>query len=143
MILNPRTNRMIKVGSQMHRKAIRDGILTPDTIPKETEQKDIQKNIQNEIKKDIQQDTKEPPPEFTTQQGVAEICTDIIGENKKQFNKLSQDETNELLRKLLYEKLYSKNNNQNNQINQIKPISKEHKKPKLQLKKYYSSSESE
>ena len=70
--------------------------------------------------------------EFTTTQGVAEICTDVISENKKDFKKLSQEETDELLRKLLYKKLYDE-----------KPKKSKEKKSKLKIKKTYSSSESE
>jgi hypothetical protein len=66
---------------------------------------------------------------FTTEQGVAEICTDIISENKPKFKKLSQTETDELLRKLLYQKLYGE-----------KP---KKEKSKLKIKKAYSSSESD
>ena len=83
MIKNPRTNRLIKIGSQMHKKAINDGILSPETlkqdIPTPTESSPIQTDIIKEPEINI-------PTEFTVEKGVAEICTDIIADNKKTFN---------------------------------------------------------
>jgi len=112
----------MKVGAQMHRKAVKDGLLSPDTLKEPAP-------IVTEI-------TKEPdiPDDFTTEQGVAELCTDIIKDNKKTFKKLNQQDTTELLRKLLYEKLYPKEKPEKE-----KPKSK----PKLKLKKYYSESDSD
>ena len=135
MIKNPRTNRLIKINSQMHRKAVNDGFLSPETlkqdIPTPTDSSPIQTDIIKEPEINI-------PTEFTVEKGVAEICTDIIADNKKTFNKLNQQETNELLRKLLYEKLYI--NVPENIGKQPKHKEKEKAKPKLKLKKYYSSS---
>lgn len=124
MILNPKTNRMMKRGAQMHRKAVKDGLLSPDTLKIPDEPEPIVKEI-----------TKEPdiPDGFTTEQGVAELCTDIIKDNKKTFHKLNQQDTTELLRKLLYEKLYPK------EKEKVKEKVKSKSKPKLTLKKYYSS----
>ena len=171
MIRNPKSNRLMKIGSQMHRKAVREGTLPASTLiqepiptkhieitddptmteePPETVQKPIKKPIQKPIpieepeptprnKKPIPQPEEPKPvkrtikkPEFTVEEGVAEICTDIISENKKDFKKLSQEETDELLRKLLYKKLYDE-----------KPKKSKEKKSKLKIKKTYSSSESD
>jgi hypothetical protein len=137
MIKNPRTNRLIKIGSQMHKKAINDGILSPETlkqdIPTPTDSSPIQTDIIKEPEINI-------PTEFTVEKGVAEICTDIIADNKKTFNKLNQQETNELLRKLLYEKLYINVPENIGKQPKQKHKEKEKSKPKLKLKKYYSSS---
>ena len=172
MIKNPRTNRLMKIGSQMHRKAVKDGLLPGSTLgpieePTPTKHIEITEDptmpeeppepIKKPIKKPIQEPIQEPepikrlmkqlasqpePPQpvkrtikkpaFTVEEGVAEICTDIISENKKDFKKLSQEETDELLRKLLYKKLYDE-----------KPKKSKEKKSKLKIKKAYSSSESE
>lgn len=203
MIINPRTNRQMKIGSSSHKKAVRDGYMDSDTLqiytPKGPEIKDpeikersnfskekmeptldkkTKSFLSNEPKKDteskkytydpeieeyvakfkkseskkpeptlskqrfdneptlgkkIKSESKPQPPKiddsFTTEQGVAEICTDIISENKPKFKKLSQTETDELLRKLLYQKLYGE-----------KP---KKDKSKLKIKKGYSSSESD
>ena len=158
MIRNPKSNRLMKIGSQMHRKAVREGTLpastliqepikpptqhiemTDDPAMTEVEPETFQKPIKKTIQKPIPQ-PEEPKlvkrtikkPEFTVEEGVAEICTDIISENKKDFKKLSQQETDELLRKLLYKKLYDE-----------KPKKSKEKKSKLKIKKAYSSSESE
>ena len=176
MIKNPRTNRLMKIGSQMHRKAVKDGLLPGSTLgpieepikpptkhieitedptmteePPEPIKKPIQKPIPQEEPEPIKRLMKQlaiqpeeytPQPvkrtikkqeqEFTTKEGLAEICTDIISENKKDFKKLSQEETDELLRKLLYKKLYDE-----------KPKKSKEKKSKLKIKKAYSESESE
>ena len=173
MIKNPRTNRLMKIGSQMHRKAVKDGLLpgytlgpieeptptkhieiTDDPAMTEVEPETVQKPIKKPIQKPIPIEEPEPTPrnkkpipqpeepkpvkrtikkpEFTVEEGVAEICTDIISENKKDFKKLSQQETDELLRKLLYKKLYDE-----------KPKKSKEKKSKLKIKKTYSESESE
>ena len=176
MIKNPRTNRLMKIGSQMHRKAVKDGLLPGSTLgPIEEPTKPPTKHIEitddptmteeppeiikKPIKKPIQEPIEEPEPikrlmkrlaiqpeepkpvkrtikkqeqEFSTKEGLAEICTDIISENKKDFKKLSQEETDELLRKLLYKKLYDE-----------KPKKSKEKKSKLKIKKTYSSSESD
>jgi hypothetical protein len=145
----------MKIGSQMHRKAVKDGVLSEDTLPAvvagttaETLQppqppQPIPQPTPQPILKEIE---KEPPQDFTTQKGVAEMCSNIIAENKTQFKKLNQDETNELLRKLLYEKLYSTSpppkETKEKKKPKPEPIEKP-KKPKLKIKNYYSSSSSE
>ncbi len=156
MIINPRTNRQMKIGSSSHKKAVRDGYMDADTLqiytPKGPEIKDpeikapkkdtetknytydpeieeyVAKFKKSESKPALGKKTKSEPKiddSFTTEQGVAEICTDIISENKPKFKKLSQTETDELLRKLLYQKLYGE-----------KP---KKDKSKLKIKKAYSS----
>lgn len=154
MILNPRTNRQMKIGSSSHKKAVREGYMSPDTLqiytPNEPEKKEYKNDpdvidyisklkpiepephVDNFITKLKNKKPESPKIDdsFTTEQGVAEICTDIISENKQKFKKLSQAETDELLRKLLYKKLYGD-----------KP--KPDKKSKLKVKKAYSSSDSD
>ena len=174
MIRNPKSNRLMKIGSQMHRKAVKDGLLPGSTLgpieepvkpwltpiemtnDTEVEPETVQKPIKKPIQKPIPIEEPEPTPrnkrlaiqseepkpvkrtikkqeqEFSTKEGLAEICTDIISENKKDFKKLSQEQTDELLRKLLYKKLYDE-----------KPKKSKEKKSKLKIKKAYSSSESE
>jgi hypothetical protein len=110
MIKNPKTNRNLKIGSQQHRKAITDGILPMDSLyPVKTPQFELTPEQTNPATKD-------------TKKEMTKRCVDIIGDNKKQFKKLNQEDSDELLKKMLYEKLF---------INKKKP------------KKNYVSSESE
>jgi hypothetical protein len=113
MIKNPHTNRMMKIGSAQHLKAVALGYMTPDTLGKSNKEEPAPKV--------------EIPPDFTTEKGVAEICTDIIVSKKKDFKGLSQSDTDELIRELLYKKLYG-----NKSKSKIK-VSKN------KSKKYYSS----
>ena len=77
MIKNPRTNRLMKIGSQMHRKAVKDGLLPGSTlgpIEEPTPTKHIEMTddpvmtevepeiIQKPIKKPIQKPIEEPEP---------------------------------------------------------------------------------
>ena len=122
MILNPRTNRMIKIGSQMYKKALKDGSITIDN-----EINEINEPTPPPIKriKDIKIDNDtDDEPELNNK--MSNLCTDLIKDNKTNFKKLSQKESDELLKKLLLKKLSND-----------KPIKKK-KKPK----KVYSSSES-
>ena len=113
MIKNPKTNRMIKIGSQQHHKTIALGYLSPDTLQQPHQEKEKEKEID---------------PRFTTETGIAEICSDIISNKQQEFKKLSQSDTDELIRELLYKKLC---------INKTKSKSKSSKLKKS--KKYYSS----
>lgn len=109
MIKNPKTNRMIRIGSQQHHKTIALGYLSPDTLKQPDQEK-------------------EKDPQFTTENGIAEICSDIIANKQQEFKKLNQSDTDELIRILLYKKLC---------INKTKSKSKPSKSKKS--KKYYSS----
>jgi len=119
MILNPRTNRMIKIGSQMYNKAVKDGSITIESNESTT----------TPIKriKDTKLDNDSDDNEPDLNNKMSNLCTDLIKDNKTNFKKLSQKESDELLKKLLLKKLSND-----------KPIKKK-KKPK----KVYSSSESD
>ena len=106
MILNPRTNRMLKIGSSSHLKAVAQGIL-----PKESLAGNIEPDADNDpIVEEPTRHKIEPrikiDPRFSTDEGIAEICSNIIVKKKQEFKKLSQDETDQLIKELLYKKLY-------------------------------------
>ena len=84
-ILNPITKRYVKINSQQYNKLVLEGLIKPPV-----------EEIKNEIK------VAEPPIKAL----LAETLTDVVKENKKQFEKeMSQKDCDKLLKKLLYEKL--------------------------------------
>lgn len=102
MILNPRTNRKLKIGSSSHLKAVAQGILPKESL-------EVKKEIINIDSEPIEeQPTKTKTnidPRFNTNEGIAEICSNIIVKKKQDFKKLSQAETDRMIKELLYKKL--------------------------------------
>ena len=117
-VLNKRTNRMVKVGTQSYRNALRNGDIEP---PKTVE---------------AIEPVEEPEPEFSEsklQKKLADISTDMIKDNMRQIvksQKLTDAEMDTLMKKLLYKKLC------------IEEPKKKPKKKKYKIKEP-SSSESE
>ena len=93
-VINPRTNRFVKLGSQNYKRLVREGIIVP-------EQPDTVENTPSI----------EPEPEFDEsllQKKMANISTDMIQKNMKKIvkaQKLSDKDTDLLLKKMLYKKL--------------------------------------
>ena len=90
LILNPQSKRYVKFGSANHKRLIREGVLPPVEIlpvPK----------------------PKERLPEQTQQQKMdTEIIKQSVGaveEHKDQFRGLSQEQSDDLISKLLYDRL--------------------------------------
>ena len=130
-ILNPKTNRFVKIGSQGYKRLVREGTIQA-VEPVETKAKPIP------IKREL---TPEPEPEFDEakfQSKLAEISTDMIQKNMKKIVKnqqLSDKELDMMLKKMLYKKLV---------LEQLKPLTKAVKKKKSKFKLVEpSSSESE
>ena len=103
-VLNPLTKRYVNIGSQQYNKLVLEGLIKPP------EEKAVE--------------AEESPPVKVL---LAETLTDVVKQNKKQFEKeMTQQECDTLLRKLLYEKLC---------INEKKkPEKKEKKKKRIKFK---------
>ena len=111
-ILNPLTKRYVNVGSQQYNKLVLEGLIKP---PEEKAP-----------------EAEETPPVKAL---LAETLTDVVKQNKKQFEKeMTQQECDTLLRKLLYAKLC---------IKEPKPDKKKKKKFKVRAPPPSSESESE
>lgn len=130
-VLNPRTNRFVKVNSQKYNRLVAEGVIKPIEKVKQTETV-----LPTETMKPT------PEPEFSEgklQSKLAEISTDMIKDNLKkvvQAQKLSDEQMDVVLRKLLYRKLML-NEPKKKEI----PVKK--KKKKKAKFKVVSSSESE
>ena len=120
IVLNPVSNRFIKVGGFLYNRLLKEGLLTPQDI------------------------TIEPPEPIPDKEKLAtlvkETATAIVSDNEHKFKNLTQKETTALLHKLLLEKLCSP---------KIKSKPKAKKKPKFKLipiqesEDYSESSESD
>ena len=96
-VLNKRTNRMVKVGTQSYRNALRSGDIEP---PKTVE---------------AIEPVEEPKPEFSDsklQKKLADISTNMIKDNMRQIvkaQKLTDSQMDDMLKKMLYKNSASKN----------------------------------
>ena len=94
-VLNKRTNRMVKVGTQSYRNALRSGDIEPPKTVEAIEPEPVE----------------EPEPEFSEsklQKKLADISTDMIKDNMKQIlkaQKLTDSQMDDMLKKMLYKKL--------------------------------------
>ena len=120
IVLNPESNRFVKINSAKYKRLVKEGVIQVQT-PEPAE----------EVK------TPEPPKTAETptlpKKEIAEQCVNIVAQNKSKFENLSKEETDILLRTLLVEKLFGK-------------MSTKEKKPKKKTKfkvKAPPSSESE
>jgi len=120
IVLNPVSNRFIKVGGFLYNRPLKEGLMTPQDTPIE------------------------PPPEPIPDKEklvslVKETAHELVSDNENKFKNLTQKETTALLHKLLLEKLCSP---------KIKSKPKAKKKPKFKLipiqeSEDYSDSESD
>jgi hypothetical protein len=90
LILNPQSKRYVKFGSANHKRLIREGVLPPpETLP---------------VPK-----TRERLPEQTQQQKndteIIKQSVAAVEEHKDQFRGLSQEQSDDLIAKLLYDRL--------------------------------------
>ena len=94
-VLNKRTNRMVKVGTQSYRNALRSGDIEPPKTVEAIEPEPVE----------------EPEPEFSEsklQKKLADISTNMIKDNMRQIvkaQKLTDTEMDDMLKKMLYKKL--------------------------------------
>jgi len=134
-VLNPKTNRLVKIGTQNYRRLVREGVIKPMEQPPEPKIEPPPEPI-------------EPPPSpIETQKfneddyhaKMAQTFQQIVKENESKLVDLSQKSCDVLLKKLLYQKLC---------VEEPKKKPKKVKKPKKAKKKKFkivqpSSSESE
>jgi hypothetical protein len=105
-VLNPKTNRFVHVGTQKYKRLISEGVIQPVSDPEET----------------ITPATAPAAPE-SLKVKLIETATDVVKENATKFTpELTQEQTDRLLKKMLYEKLC------------IKPKPSKTKKPKKKKK---------
>ena len=121
-ILNPRTNRFVHVGTQKYHRLVSEGVIQPiDDLPVSNEPS-ISKSP-----------TYIADTEFKTK--LIDVATDVAKSNIGQFiPELTQEQTDRLLKKLLYEKLC---------LNEKPKTKKSKPKPKKKKFKIVQPSESE
>ena len=91
LILNPLTKRYVKLGSSNHKRLVREGVLpAPETMPAPLPKRLPEQNQQQKM------DTK-----------IIEQSVGAVEENKEKFQGLSQEQSDELIAKLLYDRLIS------------------------------------
>jgi hypothetical protein len=89
LILNPLTKRYVKFGSANHKRLVANGTLSPpETMPAPKPKRLPEQNQQQKIDTEI------------IQQSVA-----VVEENREKFKGLSQEESNDLISRLLYDRL--------------------------------------
>jgi hypothetical protein len=110
-VLNPQTGRFVKVGAQRHRRLVRMGILSAEV----TEVGGIDESVFDTERSGVERSDELPPepPKLVRSRAIPPVkkrlvhaATDVIKEQRHQFEaELTQKQTDELLKKLLYEKL--------------------------------------
>ena len=98
MYLNPLTNRMIKINSQTYRKLMRDSNLNHQKVEPLIDSPKIIEPI------DLPHDTNT----FDFKPRLVNEMTNIVAENKRDFKNITQSESDELLKRLLFDKLCMK-----------------------------------
>jgi len=89
LILNPQSKRYVKFGSANHKRLVREGVLpAPETMPAPLPKRLPEQNQQEKL------DTK-----------IIEQSVAAVEEHKNQFKGLSQEQSDELIAKLLYDRL--------------------------------------
>ena len=117
IVLNPVSNRFIKVGGFLYNRLLKEGLMSPQpTEPTETTPEP--------------EPTPEPKPDkekLTTL--VKETANALVTNNENKFKNLTQKETTALLHRLLLEKLCAPDRSKA----KIKPKPKDKKKTKFKL----------
>ena len=97
-IKNPKTNRYIFYGTPLYSKLVREGVIQAYKPPK--------------LNNFNQEETPQPQPPQSNRESqslktlVTNECVDTITKNKNRFSQnLTQEETDELLKRMLFEKL--------------------------------------
>jgi hypothetical protein len=126
-VKNTKTGRYLKKGTRTYKKLLKQGLIEEDKInppklpqelPDEEEDNEFTLELKQEINRYIDEDeledlkTNQPnnirhmksTPDVKNK--LAEHMTDIVKDNQKKFIGLSQDQTDELLKDLLYTKIY-------------------------------------
>ena len=95
IVLNPESNRFVKINSAKYKRLVKEGVIQVQT-PEPAE----------EVKTPEPLKPAETPP--LPKKEIAEQCVNIVAQNKSKFENLSKEETDILLRTLLVEKLFGK-----------------------------------
>ena len=116
-IKNPLTNRMIHFGTPLYAKLVREGVIEP-YVP-EVKTPPSSPSVRNK--------RQSPEPIKRLQPKLTETLVETVADHRDQFNRdLTQEQTDRLLRKMLYEKLC---------LNDDKPEKEKSKKSKKPKKK--------
>ena len=122
--VNSKTGRFVKKGSRTYSKMLKMGQIS-DNLPKKEEKAEekVDKVEEKEEIEEIKPEIKYNDVDF--KENLKKTMKDIIKENNKEFKGLSQKQTDQILKKLLYEKLC---------IDKPKPKKKQNNKSKLKFK---------
>ena len=99
-VINPRTKRFVKVGSQSYKRLVREGIIVPE--------QPVTRQEDNTQRLDSEPETEPEFDESLLQKKMDNISTDMIQKNMKKIvkaQKLSDKDMDMLLKKMLYKKL--------------------------------------
>ena len=89
LILNPATKRYVKFGSANHKRLIREGVLqSVDILPAPKPKEKLEQNQQQKMDTEI------------IQQSV-----NVVEKNREKFKGLSQEQSDDLISRLLYDRL--------------------------------------
>ena len=112
-IVNPKTNRLIKIGSKQAIRLAKEGIITlPETAYVIEEKQTIQEPAQSPCSRREPDFKQEPQPVIIQPENssktkkIKKELKEIAQENKEKFVGISQEQSDELLKKMLYEKLF-------------------------------------
>ena len=141
-VLNPQTNRIISTKTAKYKKLVKLGLIVEDKPKVEKVEKPQKVEVKEAvIEPEVEADEEQPFDEAKLQMKLADISTSVVKKNMKQIiknQKLSDNEYDLLLKKMLYKKLCSDEPKE-----KVKPKKvKKPKKNKFKLKEP-SSSESE
>ncbi len=109
IFLNTLTNRQCKINTPAYRKGVKSGGIIPinqtNTSPKLEEPKvEVERKVSKEKVKIIKDESVLEDKDIQKQ--IIEVSSEIIKNNKKEFAKLDQEQTTNMLKKILYEKLF-------------------------------------
>jgi hypothetical protein len=101
LILNPKTNRFVKVGGPKYNRLVKEGFIKPEATPEPLSETIVEPEAVPEA---VPEPTHVPKP-VSVKAEMAKVAVDLVKKNEAQFVDLSKKETDKLLRKLLLEKL--------------------------------------
>jgi hypothetical protein len=105
LILNPKTNRFVKVGGPKYKRLVKEGFITPNAeTPEPVETSDP---VAEKEPEPVGKELPAPKP-VCVKSEMAVVAVDLVKKHESQFVDLSKAETSKLLRKLLIDKLAPK-----------------------------------
>jgi len=134
-LFNPRTNRYVTKGSTAYRRMVNQD--RKDKLEKESKQPKKEEIIKTKSKSKSKskpkeevyssyKEIKERKPDERARDGLTSIAMKVIKDNDDKFRKVrgDQEETDKLLKKLLYEKLARKEKESKKTVNHRPPVKK-------------------